>query len=244
MKNYKLIIQYDGTNYAGWQIQNNAVTIQEKITSAIETLTKEKINLIGSGRTDAGVHAFGQSANFRCENEIDIYKFMYSLNSLLPDDISIDKMEEVDENFHARFDAKKRAYMYFINERKSPFYKRYSYQYGGFKDLSIDYLNEISKPILGVHDFTSLSKKTDEQENKNCEIYNVCWKRTGGFVVFYINASRYLRGMVRTIVGSVLYAAKNNLNENYLTEVINKLDREAAAEAAPAKGLFLFKVKY
>lgn len=244
MKNYKLIIQYDGTNYAGWQIQLNLMTVQEKITTALETLTREKINLIGSGRTDTGVHAFGQAANFRCENELDIYKFKYSLNSILPNDISVTSMEEVDEDFHARFDAKQRAYLYFLHEYKSPFYKKYSYEYSGFKGLSIDKLNEISKTILGAHDFTSLSRKNAEVENKDCEIYNIHWKRTGGFIVFYINANRYLHGMVRTIVGSVLHAEKNNLDKDYLLEVIDKKDREAAAESAPAKGLFLYKVKY
>ena len=244
MKNYKLIIQYDGTNYAGWQIQKNAVTVQQKITSAIVTLTKEEINLIGSGRTDSGVHALGQTANFRCEKEIDTYKFQYSLNCILPDDISVISTQEVDENFHARFKAKQRAYLYFINEMKSPFYKKYSYQHPAFKEVSIDFLNEMSKTLLGENDFTSLSKKNSETENKICNIYNAHWKRTGGFIIFYINADRYLHGMVRTIVGSLLFAEKNKLEKKYLLDVISQMDREVAAESAPAKGLFLYKVRY
>ena len=111
MHNYKLTIQYDGTAYFGWQIQKNQITIQQKITDAVETILKEKVNLIGSGRTDTGVHALGQVANFRTGTEIDRYKFLYSLNSVLPHDISVIDMEKVGENFHSRFDAKKRTYL-------------------------------------------------------------------------------------------------------------------------------------
>ena len=158
MKNYKLTIKYDGTNYAGWQIQKNSDTVQKQITSALEILTKEKINLIGSGRTDSGVHAMGQVANFRTENDIDIYRFKYSLNSILPLDISISSMEEVDENFHARFDPKKRSYLYLISQTKSPFYRNYSYFY--HKEIDINKLNELSKGFMGEKDFTAFSRKT------------------------------------------------------------------------------------
>ena len=111
--NYKLKIQYDGTNYSGWQIQNNAVTVQQKITDAIKTITKHNVNLIGSGRTDTGVHALGQIANFILQEELDLYRFKHSLNSILPDDISVILIEEIREEFNSRFDAKKRSYFYF-----------------------------------------------------------------------------------------------------------------------------------
>src|SRR3989339_1942505 len=159
MNNYKLIIQYDGTNYAGWQIQSNAATVQQKIVDAIEVILKEKINLIGSGRTDTGVHALGQVANFRTENELDLYKFRYSLNSILPNDISVLKMESVNESFHARFDAKNRSYIYLFCDHKSPFYNNYSYYFPSLSKLDFDYLNRISKTLLGIHDFTSYSRK-------------------------------------------------------------------------------------
>ena len=109
MRNYKLIIQYDGTNYAGWQIQLNAISVQGVLQDCIAQITKEKINLIGAGRTDSGVHALGQTANFRVENELDLYRFKHSLNSTLPRDIAVKKIEEVDEEFHARYDAVKRS---------------------------------------------------------------------------------------------------------------------------------------
>ncbi len=244
MNNYKLTIQYDGTNYSGWQIQENALTIQEKITNAISVITKEEVNLIGSGRTDAGVHALGQVANFQTEQNLTDFKFVYSLNSILPEDISIVDFEKVTEDFHSRFSAKKRSYLYLIAHKKSPFYNKYSLQYPNLTKKQIDRLNHLSKTLKGELDFTSLSRKNTEVENKVCNIYNLHWRRSGMFTIFYIEANRFLHGMVRTIVGTLLYAERNNLDENYLEEILLEKEREAAAESAAAKGLFLYKVRY
>ncbi len=242
MKNIKLTIQYDGTNYAGWQIQKNAVSVQQTISEALEVLLKEKVNLIGSGRTDAGVHAFGQVANFTTQTEVDYFKFQYSLNAILPRDIAVIKTENVDEGFHSRFGAKKRSYFYLINSMKSPFYSPYSYYLRG--ELDCGYLNRLSRVFLGKNDFTSFSRKNTEVENKICSVYNTQWRRSGNFTMFYIEADRYLHGMVRTITGTLIYAHKNKLDEQYLRDVLAARDRETAGEAAPAKGLFLFKVRY
>jgi tRNA pseudouridine38-40 synthase len=242
LKNYRLIIQYDGTNYSGWQIQENSVTVQQKITGAIEIILKEKVNLIGSGRTDAGVHALGQTANFRIEKIIDIPKFQYSLNSVLPSDISVVNMEEAHENFHARFDAVRRTYFYLISHDKSPFLQKYSLYYSS--GLDINNLNRISNLFLGKHDFTSFSRKSSENDNKVCNIRQASWKQTRGLVVFLIEADRFLHGMVRTIVGTLLKACKNNFDEEYINRIFSSKERGAAAEAAPAKGLFLYKVRY
>ncbi len=138
MNNYKLTIQYDGTNYAGWQFQQNAETVQQKISDAIKIILKDEINLIGSGRTDAGVHAWGQIANFQTFHDLDTFKFNYSLNSILPKDISIIKIEKKEEDFHARFDAVKRSYFYLFSKYKSPFFDRYSYFY--HDSLNIEHL--------------------------------------------------------------------------------------------------------
>ena len=137
MKNYRLTIQYNGKNYSGWQIQPNTDTIQQQIEQAIQIITKEKINLIGSGRTDAGVHALGQVANFRIEDELNINKFQHSLNSILPTDIAITDISEVDEKFHARYDAKRRSYLYIINSMKSSFYKDVTYLYPPITKIKI-----------------------------------------------------------------------------------------------------------
>ena len=242
MKNYKLTIQYDGTNYAGWQIQKNSISIQQKMTEALEILTKTQINLIGSGRTDSGVHSIGQVSNFRSETEIDIYRFKHSLNSLLPFDISVSSMEEVDESFHARFDAIKRSYLYLIAQKKSPFYKNYSYFY--HKKIDLDKLNVLSKVFLGEKDFTAFSKKNVNIDNKICTIYNAYWRKKGELNYFYIQADRYLRGMVRAITGTLLKAQELNFSESFIEDIFKSKNRAEAYDSVPAKGLFLYKVEY
>lgn len=242
MRNYKILIQYDGTNYAGWQIQKNLETVQQKIIDAIKILLKEEVSLIGSGRTDSGVHALGQVANFKTENEIDIYRFLHSLNSILPRDISVLKMEKVDLSFHSRFDAKKRSYIYLITQKKSPFYKDYSYFYP--VNLNIEKLNEISRTFLGENNYTSFSKKNTDVENKNCLIYDLRWRKLKDQVLFYIQANRFLHGMVRTITGTLLRTVNYNDAESLIINIFNSQNREEAADSVPAKGLFLYKVEY
>jgi len=242
MFNYKLTIQYDGTRYAGWQIQTNAITVQEVINNAIKQILQEEINLIGAGRTDAGVHALAQVANFSVNRELDLFKFRHSLNSVLPADVAITKIEEVDEQFHARFSAKKRSYIYLIATQKSPFFERYAYTF--FSELNQDKLNDLSSSLLGNQDFTSFSKVNTEVQNKICEVFEARWRRQKNLFIFYIEANRFLYGMVRAIVGSLL---KGYLNENgtaYLKDIIGQKERSAAADSVPAKGLFLNKVKY
>ncbi len=244
MNNYKLEIQYNGKNYAGWQIQNNALTIQQTIMDNIETLVKERVNLIGSGRTDAGVHALGQVANFRTDKELEPYQFTYSLNSLLPSDIAVVSTEKVPESFHSRFDAKKRAYIYLITNLKSPFYDDFANLTKWLTGSHVMKLKQIGRTLLGSHDFTSFTKKQAENENKVCNIYDINWRRSKNLSIFYIQADRYLHGMVRAIVGTLLHAVSNDLNEEYITDVLNVRSRDAAAMSAPAKGLFLYKVRY
>jgi tRNA pseudouridine38-40 synthase len=242
LNNYKLIIQYDGTNYCGWQIQQNEPTIQQTITNKIELISKIKVNLTGSGRTDSGVHALGQVANFRIDHDIDIYRFRHSLNAVLPFDISVIAMEKVDEDFNARFKAKKRSYIYLFSTFKSPFYQRYSCFCHETLDCKL--LNALSLSILGEKDFTSFAKKNTDTENKVCNVFEARWKATKGLIIFYIEADRFLHGMVRTIAGTLLRAAKSGNPGNCLEEIFSVRDREFAGEALPANGLFLYKVKY
>ncbi len=242
MFNYKITIQYDGTRYAGWQIQDNAPTIQEIISNSLGQILQENINLIGAGRTDAGVHALGQVANFVVGQELDLFKFKYSLNSVLPKDISITSVEAVEENFHARFNAKKRSYIYLISKQKSPFFDRYSYTL--FSDFNQNKLNELSRAMVGNKDFTSFSKINTEVQNKICEVYEARWRKQKTFFIFYIEANRFLYGMVRAIVGSLLNAYSYENGMEHLQNIFNQKDRNAAADSVPAKGLFLYKVKY
>ncbi len=235
-------MQYDGTNYRGWQIQQNAPTIQQIITDKIEIISKVKVNLIGSGRTDSGVHALGQVANFKTENEIDTYKFKHSLNSVLPKDISILEMGQIDEVFNARFDARRRCYIYLFSNFKSPFFQKYSYYYHETLDCKL--LNKLCLSLLGKKDFTSFARKNTETENKVCNVYEARWKETKGLIIFFIEADRFLHGMVRTIIGTLIKALKENQNEKFIEDIFSTKDREFAGEAVPANGLFLYKVKY
>ncbi len=244
MNNYKLIIQYDGSGFAGWQSQKNAKTVQSELKSKIELLIKEEVNLIGSGRTDAGVHALGQVANFRCANEIDLRKFMHSLNAVLPRSISVVSSERTDEEFHARFDAKKRSYLYFFSTVKTPFADKFSWLYPVISGYEIAKLNEISKVLTGKHDFTSFAKTKSEAKNKVCEVYSIRWRRSGNFVIFYIEANRFLHGMVRAIVGTILDAYDKENPVKFLSETLEAKTRTAASGSVKAKGLFLYKVKY
>ena len=242
MKNYKIIVQYDGSEYSGWQIQPNTRTVQEEIRNAIKTLIRGEVNLIGSGRTDTGVHALGQAANFRCETALEPGRFIYSLNSILPRSIAIKSAEEVPEVFHARFDAKKREYLYLISKKKSPFYYKYSYFYN--KDLNISTLNKLSQELIGKKDFRSFAKESDENSGTDCEIFKVFWSERRDFYVFSISANRFLRGMVRTIVGTLLEMDRKELNEEHLKEIILSRERENAGMSVPPNGLFLYKVRY
>jgi tRNA pseudouridine38-40 synthase len=242
MNNYKLIIQYDGTDYAGWQIQAENKTVQQTIINSIKTITGDDVNLIGSGRTDAGVHALGQVANFKTASDLEVNKFKYSLNSVFPKDISVIEFEKVAEDFHARYNATSRKYLYLFIKYKSPFYESFAYRY--FYGLNCNYLNGLSKSLVGTKDFTSFSKRSWENKDKRCTLFDIHWSERRGFVLFFIEANRFLHGMVRTIIGTLLNAQKNSYDERYITDVLAAKDREAASEAVPAKGLFLYKVKY
>jgi len=242
LPNYKLHIQYDGTNYCGWQIQKNQPSVQQTLKDAIETLIREQIVLNGSGRTDSGVHALGQVANFKCELPLDLYRFRYSLNNTIPYDIAVTKIDEVDPEFHSRYDATNRTYLYFISKNKTPFFKNYTHFH--YSPLDINYLNQLSKSLVGERDYTSFTKHEAETENKICNILNAQWRTEKDFSIFRIEATRFLHGMVRTIVGTLLDFHKEQKPFEELTKIIEAKDRTGAGEAVPAKGLFLYKVKY
>ncbi len=242
MFNHKLTIQYDGTNYSGWQIQENSLSIQAVISNSITQILQEDINLLGAGRTDAGVHALGQVANFTVSQQLDLFRFKYSLNSVLPKEISITNIETVDESFHSRFSARKRAYIYLISNQKSPFFERYSYTY--FSELKPEKLNELSSALIGEMNFTSFSKTNTDVQNKICEVYEARWRSQKNLLIFYIEANRFLYGMVRAIVGSLLKAYSSEDGISYLKNIFIQKDRNTAADAVPAKGLFLYRVKY
>ncbi len=244
MNNYKLTIQYDGTDFSGWQIQKNAPSVQGEIQKKISMILNKEIKLVGSGRTDAGVHALGQVANFRTEKEIELRKFAHSLNSVLPESIFITKVETAHEEFHSRFDASSRSYLYFFINKKSPFYHKYAVFAPYLFEISVEKLNEISQEILGERDFTSFSIRKSETENKICAVRSARWRREKDFLIFYIEANRFLHGMVRALVGTITNIARKNESTERIVEILDEKNREAAFESSPAKGLFLYKVKY
>lgn len=244
MFNYRMTIQYNGANYAGWQKQNNAPTVQGELENALKVCLREPVSIIGSGRTDTGVHALGQVANFRIERELDLFRIKHSVNALVPDDIAVVSTEQVEYDFHSRFDAKDRAYLYFFSMDKSPFYKDFSWRNSEIFECDLARLNAISKGLCGEHDFTSLSRKNEEQENKLCTVEDIRWRKSGDKIIFYIRGNRFLHGMVRAVIGTLLKVYNEKNPVEMLEEILKKQDRAAAAQSVPAHGLFLYKVRY
>jgi tRNA pseudouridine38-40 synthase len=243
MKNYKITIQYDGTDFSGWQKQKFQKSIQGTIEEKIKIITKEDVNLIGAGRTDAGAHAIGQVANFYLEQEINFSKFLYSLNSLLPESIFIKDIEVVNDEFHARFDAKKRKYVYIIRNSKNPFYQKYSYLYKN--NLDIKKLNNYAKYLIGEHNFFNFCKETEDVKHYNCIMYNLQFHKYNDLIIVELLANRFIYGMIRTTIGTLLKFHDNNLPAELLLEILNLQNYNPFKQfIVPAHGLILKKVYY
>lgn len=243
MNNYKITIQYDGTDYCGWQIQKNELSVQQEIQKAIKIITKQDVNLIGSGRTDAGAHALGQVANFLIDQDLNEHKFLYSLNSILPDSISVKNIEKVPLEFHARFDAKKRKYIYLISRNKNPFISKFCYRY--HYNINIDLLNEYASILKGEHNFYNLCKETPDVNHYNCFMYDIKFMLLNDIVICKIVANRFIFGMIRTIIGTLLKAQEKNLPVEFINDIINlKRENPFKQYLVPAKGLILHRVYY
>lgn len=245
MRNILLEISYDGTNYSGWQRQKNAISIQEKIEEAISQICSEEINIIASGRTDAGVHALSQIANFNTTSNIEAKKCAKAINSKLPDDIRILSSKEVDKNFNARFSAKKKTYIYHIFNRdiKSPFWDKYSMHINRMLDLELMKYN--AKMLIGTHDFTSFY--TFEENNPKNTVKTIyssdITKIYDDVVTFSITGDGFLYNMVRIIVGTLIEIGLHQKNDDIIQILMYK-DRTKAGATAKAKGLFLKNVEY
>ena len=242
---YKLTISYDGTNYCGWQVQKNALSIQSTIQTAMEIILRHKIDLTGSGRTDAGVHAKGQTAHFDTNNPLNEKTFPLRLNSLLPPDIRVKEIELVPDKFHARYSAKRKEYHYHLHLSKiiSPFSALYSHQVPGNFDLEL--FKKGAKVFVGTHDFTSFANvKVDSPTNSIRTIYevNISEIKDGIELIFIGNG--FLYKMVRNITGTLLDVAKGKIRVEDLPKILKSKDRKNGGKAAPAKGLFLEKVIY
>lgn len=245
-RNIKLLIEYDGSMYSGWQIQNKQEnkTIQGTIQKCIGQLTKEDINLIGCSRTDAGVHAKGFIANFFTCSNIPASKFKYAINNKLPDDIAILNSEEVDENFHSRYNCLGKRYIYNILNRESPspIMRNYTYHYK--HKLNIDDMNEGCKYILGKHDFSAFKSSASNVKDSVRVIEDIRVITQGDFVTIQVTGNGFLYNMVRIIVGTLLDVGIGKKSPIDIKYIIESKDRNKAGKTVPAQGLYLDKVFY
>lgn len=244
-RRYFLKLGYNGTNYHGWQIQENAITVQALINDALSTILKTEINVVGCGRTDSGVHAKDFFAHFSTLEDITSRKmkiYVHKLNSFLPKDIVIYSMYAVKADAHARFDAVFRTYHYYISRKKDPFNQDFSwYVYG---DLNVEKMNEGANTLLEYNDFTSFSKSKTQVSNNLCTIQFAKWHYENDVLIFSITANRFLRNMVRAVVGTLIDLGKEKISLNDFRQIIENKNRSNAGYSVPARGLFLTEVKY
>ncbi|HFS66850.1 MAG TPA: tRNA pseudouridine(38-40) synthase TruA [Flavobacteriia bacterium] len=240
---YFIELQYLGTNYHGWQVQPDAITVQAVIQKSLSTLLRKNIAIVGAGRTDAGVHASQMFAHFDYNLPLDTLKLKDRLNAYLPKDISILSIIEVSKNAHARFDAISRSYEYRIYLGKNPFYLETSWQLYHL-ELDINAMNEAAKILLQHTNFKCFSKSNTDVYTYNCDIVEAKWILENNFLTFHITANRFLRNMVRAIVGTLYNIGIGKMIKNDLHNILKSEDRSKAGFSVPAKGLFLTKVRY
>ena len=245
VRNLKLIIEYDGSHYHGWQRQPNAPSIQQTIETAIETMTRRKIVLIGSGRTDAGVHALGQTANFTCDSRITAEALQKGLNSLLPPDIVVRDCRLVTPQFHARYDATRKTYRYCILNDPLPSAIGRQYAWWIRSPLDLDAMQEAAALLLGTHDFKSFEASGSPRAHSRRHILQAQWERPApNRLIFNITADGFLRHMVRNIVGTLVDVGLHKLSVGRFKAILASRDRALASGTAPAQGLFLVQVFY
>lgn len=239
---YFIELAYKGTNYHGWQIQPDADSVQGMLNKALTMLLRTPIDIMGAGRTDTGVHARQMYAHFDYENEIDSKQLVHKLNSFLPKDIAIFDVFKVSGEAHARFDATKRTYEYHIHTMKDAFENDGSFQF--HLPLDIEKMNEACGILLKHTDFECFSKVNTDVNTFNCRIFEAQWKQNGTKIVFTISADRFLRNMVRAIVGTMINIGTGKINLSDLEKIIESKDRSEAGFSVPAHGLYLTKVEY
>jgi tRNA pseudouridine38-40 synthase len=241
MPRYFLEVSYKGTRYSGFQVQNNAVTIQSEVEKALETYYKTKISLTGSSRTDTGVHASQNFFHFDFEGNI-YSEQLYNINAILPNDIVAKRIYQVSDNAHCRFDAVAREYCYYIYQEKNPFLEKKAWFYP-YK-LDIDLLQKAADIIITVNDFTTFSKRNTQVNNFNCTIQQSFWQQQNDCLVYNVKANRFLRGMVRGLVATMLKVGRHQITIQEFIDIINSRDCTTADFTTPAHGLFLKQVVY
>ncbi len=246
LRNIKLTIQYDGTHYAGWQFQRNSRSIQEVIENALKSTLGEKVNLIGSGRTDSGVHAKGQIANFKTHSKLPVKNIRKALHSKLPKDIVITDIKEVNLNFNSQHDAKSKLYCYTIatGDFVDPFIRRFVTRCKYKLDIGL--MSKEAKSVLGRHDFRSFQRKDERNKTSGAirSVKDIRIEKDGNLVYIYIEADGFLYNMVRNIVGTLIEVGRGKISADSIETILAKKDRTFGGPTAPASGLCLVKVKY
>lgn len=246
MPRYFIEVAYKGTAYAGFQVQQNAVTIQSEVEKALSVFFRQEFQLTCSSRTDAGVHArqnyFHMDAKGLPGDE-ELGKIVYNLNAILPGDIVIKRIFNVADEAHSRFDPKWREYRYYVYQNKDPFLSDRAYFFP-YSSLSIDRLNEVAAAIMQYTDFTSFSKRNTQVKTYNCTIFQSEWLMEGEMLVYVVRGNRFLRGMVRGLVGTMLKAGTGKLSVEEFKEIIDSRDCSNADFSVPPQGLFLYRVEF
>ena len=243
MFRYFIYLSFDGTNYHGWQIQPNGASVQETLMKALSTFLRREIEVVGAGRTDAGVHARLMVAHFDFDTELDGEVVTDKLNRLLPPDIAVYGVRRVKPEAHARFDATSRTYKYYIHTRKNPFRRGYSWRI--FQPLDFERMNEAAQTLFDYTDFTSFSKLHTDVKTNNCRIMLARCEQTGdGEWVFTIRADRFLRKMVRAVVGTLVEVGRGKLTVDGFRRVIEEKNRCSAGTSVPGHALYLTDVSY
>lgn len=243
MSRYAITFSFDGTLYHGWQIQPNGVSVQEKLQDSLTTLLRQDISVVGAGRTDAGVHARKMVAHFDIEQAVDCEQLVYRLNRILPKDISVFQVEQVSDEFHARFSAIRRTYHYYVHTRKDPFRRHYSYEL--YTRLDLELMNQAASLLLDVTDFGAFCKSNSDAKTTICHVVCAHWvKETADNWYFEIAADRFLRNMVRAIVGTLLEVGRHRMSLEDFGKVVASKRRTEAGESVPGHALFLENVEY
>ena len=244
MKRVKLTIAYDGTNYCGWQIQPNAITVEEKINEALTDLLGEEIKVIGASRTDSGVHALGNVAIFDTETKIPAEKIAFALNQRLPEDIKIQESVQVEYDFHPRYANSEKTYEYRILNRRIPDPLERNYSHFLYGDIDIDKMRKAAAYIVGEHDFASFCSTGSQVQSTVRTVYQLDVDRQQDIISIKIRGKGFLYNMVRIIAGTLIQVGTNVIPPEYVREIIEAKDRSIAGPTAPAKGLRLVKIEY
>lgn len=243
MQRFFITLAYNGARYVGWQVQPNGNSVQQMLQEALSTILRRKVEIVGAGRTDAGVHARKMIAHFDCEERaFDRERLIYKLNGFLPRDIAVYSIKPVKDDVHARFSAISRTYRYYLTTEKDPFLHMLRHRLSFEPDL--DAMNQLCSVLFDYNDFTSFSKLHTDVKTNNCTITFAEWEKEGNQYVFTIQADRFLRNMVRAIVGTLLEGGRGRLDERGLRRIIEAKDRCVAGESVPGHALFLEEVGY